>query len=337
MLIIYGDLHLDDSTKYFYAVSKRVVDYLIKDKYNTPENSVLFLGDITSSNKLTGRCISLLENLFSNLKYKNIYILQGNHEGRIVNGKEVVLSYEFLEQRCPNLSIIKEFGEYTLDGFSVLAFPHIYPVNLRSNKWYERITDEEQCQLILNKKYDIAVGHITKESIDFYSLDKIKLPEYSASVEAFGHIHSAAYESYLGSLYACSVSENDAPRYKLIVDKTATGEIRSVKENLPVFLKYKEIALGDALEENTDTIFVYTIKNCVDESEAFNLYKKDLFIKQCIYSATGEEGQEESKEADMYENGITKELLDNFVTQFPAYKDVYNNLFSLFALTTRER
>jgi len=332
MLVVYGDLHLDDSKNYYKKASEKVIDFITTSDFNKIENDVLFLGDITSQNRLSGQCITYVDSLFANLKYKNIYILQGNHEGR-VQYQEVSLTYDYLQETYKNITIIRNFGEYEISGLKTIAFPHIYSNTGRTNKWYESLLEQEEYKSLLEKEFDLCIGHITIADIDFYSLDKIKLPNIKAKNFLYGHIHSGDYaeQGYLGSFYPVTISEAATKRYFATIENKE-------KKLYPIknILNYVEVKLGDPLPTEEENVYnVYTFKNCIDENEAKKFYQnEDLLIRACIYNENYNDNEivEQLKE-DISVKDNVKEYIDLFCKEKTDYAHLLNTLYEVFNIS----
>jgi len=286
MIIIYGDLHIGSDRPWNYKVSKDIVSHIIMADTNNENNDLILTGDVTDKNTVDGSVTDLLHELFENLKYRNTYICLGNHEGRIKHNK-LSTTYDFVENESyshklkSKVRIVKELAEIDIGGINTLFLPHIYFTENSSIKDYAKLPKE-----VIDKEYDLVIGHVTDSRLDFPSPDKVDISAIKAKQFVMGHIHSGEYGSlgYLGSMIPNSVSENDFPRYEIRIARNL-DKVLKASFPLPKFLEYQEVTYPNPLTRTKAKTVVWTFTNCTDEELARTHYKDpDMFIRKCIYT-----------------------------------------------------
>jgi len=284
MVVSYGDLHLSSDRPWSLKVSNDVVDYIINNPLNNENNTLILLGDITDKAIVDGSVTDVLIRFFENLKYKETYICMGNHEGRIKNNI-ISTTYDFTENEeyrkklTSKVKIVRELWGTEIEGLKTLFLPHVYAQDGKSLKDYA----SSQLDTIRETNFDLLVSHLTDSRLPFPTPDKVDISYIKANIKLMGHIHSGEYSDlgYVGSFIPNSVSENDFPRYEVVIENKD-----SVKKNpLPKLLEYCEVKFPEPLIRTRGKTVVWTFTNCLSENQAKDYYKKDLFIRKCVYSS----------------------------------------------------
>lgn len=310
MIVSYGDLHLSSDRPWSLQVSNDVINFIINNPLNNKDNTLILLGDITDKSVVDGSVTDLLIKLFENLKYKETYICMGNHEGRVKNNV-VSTTYDFIENEeysqklQSKIKIVRELWKTEIEGLTTLFLPHVYAQDGKSNKDYAHLT----LDIIINTEFDLLVSHLTDSRLSFPSPDKVDISYIKSKFKLMGHIHSGEYADlgYVGSMVPNSVSENDFPRYEVIIENKDTLK----KNPLPKFLEYCEVAFPEPLMRTKGKTVVWTFTNCLSENQAKDHYKKDLFIRKCLYSsAIDKEGFKEVLEKSSSIEGFKYYLND---------------------------
>lgn len=266
-LVIIGDLHFQDNYVYSPEVCENIIKYLISAPYNTPENTAIFLGDLTESHLNSGMVCDYLIHLFAGLKYKQIIILAGNHDLKKRAGKEVT-PFDFLK-KDPRVYISLIPGEErTIMNFKCLLLPHFLPTQERPslNKFYSSLSGE----------YDFIFGHVTDETAtmipDGQKADLSKLK----GIKCLGHIHTRISPNYVGSVSACNIKEIDNNRAIWIFDEYKN----KTEKKLPVFLEYANVTYPEEIQRSKSLTQVYTFYGA-GESEIREKYG-NIYIRRII-------------------------------------------------------
>jgi predicted phosphodiesterase len=277
---VIGDIHFDDSRPWSIKVAQKVIEGIVNSPLNISENTLVLLGDLTERSSISGTVYSMLMSLFVQLKYKEVYILVGNHDGKLNMFGKPVLVYDFIRSKAlkdrlfKNFTIVSEPKEITLEGMDFLFLPHIFNDGRRSLKDYERNLTKHW-NIDVTKKYTSVFGHFTSTFLDVPG-EKIDVSYLKSDFYCFGHIHNPT-DHYQGSYVPNSIAE--------------AGKIRQVRvyENgkqfivdAPYILEYSAVKFPDPLPSSGADITVWTVHNCKDEEVARDHYG-DVFIRRCIY------------------------------------------------------
>jgi calcineurin-like phosphoesterase family protein len=273
-----GDIHLQSDKPWSIKVAQEVIKSILESPLNVPENTLVFLGDLTEKASIDGMVYSMLMSLFTGLKYKDVYILVGNHDGYLNKANKPVLVYDFLrgkalkEKLFNNFHIISKPEEITIEGMDFLFLPHIFNDSRKSLKDYERL---DNFGIDVAKQYTAVFGHFTNSFT--------KLPGETINVEyihskywTFGHQHNPN-EYYQGSYIPNSIAEAGQKRQIRVYEN---GEQTVL--DAPYIMDYFAVKFPEPIVPSLAKIPIYTVYNCKDEEVAKDQYG-DIFIRRAIF------------------------------------------------------
>jgi calcineurin-like phosphoesterase family protein len=245
MLVFVGDLHLQDNYLWSHELCQGILSWMSSASYNTPNNTLVLLGDLTESHLNSGAVYDYLKCLFESLKYKRIYIVVGNHDVRRRAGKETT-PYDFLKTDR-RVIICSTPGEVvSIEGFSCLMLPHFLPTQERPsvNKFYAT----------LSGKYDFVIGHVADETAAMIPESQRTDLSKLEGIKVLGHIHTRTSPNYIGSVYAGTIKETEDKRAVWIFDKDKT----KTEEPIPVFTEYQNVTYPAPILRSKSLISIYT-------------------------------------------------------------------------------
>ena len=290
MVVLLGDLHLSSSKDYFREISENIIDWLIGWEYNSPDNDLVFLGDLVDSAVNGGLVINWLEKMFAGLKFRSIHIVRGNHDYKKVDGLEQ-LAYEFLKSNTyPTVKIYEELTEVTIDGLKFLMMPH-----------YSKTPDKPSMVQLYSKvykthkgPYDVVVGHFSDEKFPFGGDSVPEIDKINSTIICLGHIHTRIDpEMYIGSVYPCKVSETNVNRAAWILDPS--GDKTEVP--LPKFAEYYHVRYPSDLPETDALVPIYSIYGA-NEQVALSKYG-NIYIRKTISSLEEKKSEALDSEIDI--------------------------------------
>lgn len=290
MIVVISDLHLDDSRPWSVNVAKKVISSIVESPLNTPENTLVFLGDLTERASISGMVYSMLMSLFTGLKYKDVYVLVGNHDGKLNMHNKPVLVYDFLKSKAlkeklfKNFHIIFEPTEIRIEGMDFLFLPHIFNDGKHSLKDYEKLY-KHYPDITPNKEYTAVFGHFTNTFLTAPG-EKINVEFIKTKYWTFGHLHNPT-EHYQGSYIPNSIAEAGQKRQIRVYDKGVQEIIEA-----PYIMDYYTVKFPEDLHEVKAMVPVWTVYNCKEEEVARDLYG-DIFIRRCIFDINMETDNEE--------------------------------------------
>lgn len=279
MIVIIGDQHLSDGPRpWSYKASVEQVKYISEHPLNTEDNTLILTGDIVDVARMSGTLYTLLFKYFASLKFKEVYIVVGNHDYYSYNNR-VTLAYDFLrnpslkQKYFKNFHVIDTMKVVDIEDCSVLMLPHIYPTIDKSNKDYEHLDAE-----ITNREYDLCVTHLADSTVDSYPGYLLDLTAINATYWASGHIHAPS-PHYVGSVVPNSSGEAQTKReFRTLTKKEGMKRVPIVN-----ILDYYTVTFPDELPKTSAIVSVFTVLNCKDEATAKNQYG-DIYIRKCVFN-----------------------------------------------------
>ena len=274
MIVAWGDLHLNDSRPWSYNVSKEIIKTIIDSEYNVKENTLVLLGDLTETAFPSGLITDLLLTLFSNLNYKEVYVLVGNHDKKPNKQGKLVLSYKFLQSKSVSrlfsrtkITVVDELLETTIENKNILFMPYLFSDS--GMKWedYEKI--DTNC--------DILFGHFTDTSLMDIKERTVNISKIKAKYICLGHQHNPA-KHYIGSVVPNSTSEANKSRAFWVFD-----ENKKIIP-LPTLCDYYTVRFPNPLPEVEAKYPIWTIENCASPEIAQEQYG-DIYVHKTLYSA----------------------------------------------------
>lgn len=297
-LIIIGDLHYNSKEPRINAMQD-FNNWFLNQGFNNENNIALFLGDIFDESKPDPETNELVLKFFSNLKFKKIFIVQGNHEysGLTKQSANQILT------KFNNIEIITNLKKLDVENLHCLCLPYFYPSQNGKNIYdvYNNLSED-----FINDKYDYVFGHIEDETQhfgnNFINLSKLK------GKRILGHIHIPS-DNYLG-----------VPVISRYDERNIDCKIASIsfKDKLINYIEVPKLLNYYNVEYPNDLIFevpypIFTINNCIKDKGCkeyyINKYKdKKLYFREFKYKEEKEENFIEDDEKVLTE----KEMFNNF-------------------------
>lgn len=261
MVVFLGDLHFR-SEEPFYSASREFCNWFVNQDFNNPDNTLIQLGDVLHESKSNGAVNYLMMDLFfRKLKFKKIYILQGNHDtskqyGSGLKPLKVIPEVEVIEIPC----------EKEIEGLNYVFLPYYYPYSngLRPMKEeYENPNFLDEFEL---HKPDYIVTHVSDET---QTLDKhyIDLSQFKCK-RISGHIHIPS-ENYLGTPYPTRSDE----RQKKNVIRVGNEHVE-----IPSFIDYYNIKFGESLPEVPAMAPIWEFFDAPSREAVNQMYGKNIHI-----------------------------------------------------------
>lgn len=314
MRIVLGDLHVRPKEPFKSALVS-FFDWFVESKYNSPDNDLLLLGDLTEDPLNPGEINYIILNLFLNkLKMRNIDILQGNHDYSLESGSNLEIF-----KALPNVTVYDKPAIMEEGNIKYLLLPYYYP---NSNdlppmeEYYSNLPEEYR------QDYDFICHHVTDESIPIVK-NHCDL-SYLKGNRVGGHHHNFA-DGYLGSVSLNSVTESGKTPMLMTID-TDTGV--SHYEEIPKFVEYYTVSYPEDLPNITTDYAILYIKESVSKEESLTFYKKkmeeqgkELYVRRIDRKRLhdNEDLKEEKRESDRKSVG---EYLTEFSTDRKVNSDV---------------
>lgn len=274
-IYLLGDLHLSASQPWSLPTGDAFLEWF--DAFEPDPNSIFIaLGDLTNDAVNPGAVIRQLER-FINIaqsKFSHTYLLVGNHDLKLYKNQPQ-LAFDYAREK-DGVTILEEPAEVLLiAGLKILSLPHY---NYRDDvppmgEYYEDLPEE-----IANQEYDLILGHFADTSA-FTFAHNIDLTYLKTQLTCLGDIHSRISENYIGSVFACKISENETPRPRAIWRVWKDGDTVEKEEiELPHFCDYRVVEYPNALPPTTSPVTVWTVLGAENEVIAKNFYK-DIYIR----------------------------------------------------------
>ena len=281
-----GDLHLSASQPWRLPVGDAFLEWFESIEVE-PNSTLIALGDYTDDAVNPGKVIRQLERFLeiARKKFKKVYLLVGNHDWKLYKNQPQ-LAFEFAEEK-DNVVILRDPAEVLMiDGIKVLSLPHYnYRVDIPPMQdYYENLPED-----IADDNYDVVIGHFADASAEVFA-HKIDLSYLNTQLICLGDIHNRISENYIGSVFACKISENESPRPRAIwkVHKEA-DEVIKEEIVLPHFCDFKVVDYPEKLPDTQSPVTVWTVLGAENESIARSFYGEDIFIRGVTLSAIKKE------------------------------------------------
>lgn len=302
---VIGDLHLTDKDPYWLEISKYRVKSIIDSVYNNDTNTLILLGDLLDKALINSEIVDLLLYLFENLKYKNIYIIHGNHTYYYHKERDIDIStIKILKNRFDNIKIIENKEEaFTIEGIKFLGLPHLKSRMIEGKtmkQYYEDLPED-----IKKDYYDFIVGHIAdKTNTTFGHFSDISYLNYGKIV--LGHIHIKNGNS-LGSYDINSRTEKEKDSYIGIIDIESKEYSEEKLERITDYFSITyDISLEDLKSESRfkETKFpildIYSTPTKIEALEKFkDFYIGEVYLKE--YDTLLKEAEKEIEITDIKE------------------------------------
>jgi len=305
-LLILGDLQIKSNEPYSIAFNN-FIDWMKVQSFNNDNNILLQLGDLYDSSLPDPKTNQLVLKFFNNLKFKKIYILQGNHE---FNGVSKQSSLDILKEFNKNIEIITNIKILDIGNLKCLCLPYFYPSQNDINiyNFYNNLSEEYYL-----KDYDFIFHHLEDENNHFgkkyVDLSKLKGDRIA------GHIHIATND-YIGTPFPTRYDEKDQ-KGKII--EIAIESKEKIQHNIPMFINYIDIEYPNDLVFNSEGLSYFTIKNAIDYIAAkdyyINKYKEKTLYFRKISLKKLERTIKEIKNSDLKQKDSINTFFNNFSKQ----------------------
>lgn len=272
MMAILGDIHFNSAKPYFTRVAEEFLRWFSEWEYNTPDNTLILVGDLVHTAINGGLVVSWLETFVNASRFQHIHVVRGNHDYKKKDGVEQ-LAYEFYRERS-NVTIYESRTEIQIEGQRVLLLPYYhYGLNQETMAQSYSVIHKE------NQTYDLVVGHFADESFGLGSDIVKNVGKIESKHICLGHIHTRVNpEIYIGSVYANKVNENDNRRAAWIIDSNS----RKVEVPLPKFCEFVSVNFPEPLPVSDAIVPIYTILNCASEQAALAHYGSDIYLRKVV-------------------------------------------------------
>ncbi len=257
-VLILGDLHLSANQEWRPAVGDAFLDWFEFELKVEPNTIFICLGDLMDDASNVGGVLEQLER-FRNIllkKFAYSYLMVGNHDLKLFKNKPH-LSFSFLQVKG-KIEILREPAQVlNIAGLDVLSLPHYnYREDLPAmNLYYSNLP-----QHILDKQFDVVLGHFADTSSDKIYAHQINLNPIKTNLVCLGDIHSRWNDHYTGSAYACKVTEHETllPRALWKLRKAEHG-VSKEEVPLPIFCGYYYIEYPKPLPATEARVSVWTV------------------------------------------------------------------------------
>ena len=276
-IYFFGDLHFSSTNKWNILAGNKFLDWFKEEfKDEKSNNYIIFLGDVTDRSVNPGEVISQMHKLFTfcSEKFKQVYVLTGNHDLKMYVDFSIQSSLEFLKN-FNNIKVIEDIELLNIEGKSILALPFKRSEVLTNiNEYYSEYKWEETDYK--KENIDLAIGHWTikdESSIIYrFGVDVSNIP---AKRILCGHIHNRPDKRYVGSVFALNASEFDCKYPRCYIEWG--DDWKEIK--LPDFVIYRNIKFGNTIEPESDkSVYLYTVSEAPSIAEAYRQYP-NIFIK----------------------------------------------------------
>lgn len=304
MIVVIGDNHFSDSRPWSAEATNAQIDYIINHPLNNKNNTLILTGDIVDIPFMSGRVYSMLLKFFFGLKFKEVYVVQGNHDIKMDKLERPVLAYDFLLDKMnldgnfTHIHAITKVTTMTLEGLKVLFLPFVYTTSEGSIKDYENLPED-----IIKTEYDLCVTHVADTSLSVYPGHLIDLSAVKATYWASGHVHAPS-SHYVGSVLPNSSAESGIERQFRTYSKEE-GETIVKIDNL---LGYYTVQFPEDLPTVSSKVSVFTITSCSDESIARQRYG-DIYIRKCVPSLSLDKESLSKSDIDLDTKNLSPEVL----------------------------
>lgn len=272
---LFGDIHFSASQPWRLPTGDAFLDWFEAFEPD-PDSDFIALGDITDDAVNPGKVIRQLERFLeiARTKFSTVYLLVGNHDLKLYKNKPQ-LAFEYAEEK-DRVVILRDPAEIVnIAGLKTLSLPHY---NYRNDippmsDYYDALPDE-----ILEQEYDLVIGHFPDTSAWVFG-HRIDLSPINAKLICLGDIHTRISDHYIGSVFACKISENETPRPRAVWKVWKDGDTVQKEEiPLPHFCDFKVVEYPNPLPEETSPITVWTVLGAENETIAKSFYK-DIFLR----------------------------------------------------------
>lgn len=274
-IYLLGDLHLSASQPWSLPTGDAFLEWF--EEFEPDPNSIFIaMGDLTNDAVNPGAVIRQLERFISiaQAKFAHTYLLVGNHDLKLFKNQPQ-LAFDYAREK-ENVTILEEPAEILrIADMKVLSLPHY---NYRNDfppmeEYYESLPED-----IAKQSYDLIIGHFADTSA-FTFAHNIDLTYLKTQLTCLGDIHSRISENYIGSVYACKISENETPRPRAVWKVWKENAVVQKEEiPLPHFCDYRVVEYPNPLPKTTSPVTVWTVLGAENEIIAKNFYK-DIYIR----------------------------------------------------------
>jgi len=303
-IYLLGDLHLSASQPWSLPTGDAFLEWFERFEPD-PDSIFIALGDLTNDAVNPGAVIRQLER-FINIaqsKFSHSYLLVGNHDLKLFKNRPQ-LAFDYAREK-KGVTILEEPAEILeIAGLNVLSLPHYnYRDDIPSmGEYYENLPDE-----IAKQSFDLLIGHFADTSA-FTFAHNIDLTYLDTKLTCLGDIHARISDHYIGSVYACKISENETPRPRAVWKVwKEQDEVYKEEIELPHFCDYRVVEYPNALPPTTSPVTVWTVLGAENEVIAKNFYK-DIYIRGVHLSRK----KKDKRTASSTENFVIQDPIEVF-------------------------
>lgn len=272
-IINVGDIHFKHEYP-FNIAGENFAKWFIAQPFNNSENIAVFSGDILDKSISSGEVNSMMISFFGKLKFKMVYVIEGNHDQSRTKGSGLKPLKQFTNVVMVNIPSIID-----IEGLKTVMLPYYYPYTLKGYTTMEKNFTELSDEF---KDADILYGHYTNESVTMFG-QSIDTSYLNAKTTMLGHIHHKS-KDYLGTPIITGSLEAHKTSYLISYDPT-TKTTKDIE--IPMFLDYDDIYFDELSSyKEKDYPVIYDVYN-IPSIEAIpdipkNIITRNRFIKNAV-------------------------------------------------------
>lgn len=319
-LAIVGDLHFgirNNSQQYLDFQSKWMENELTTIMDNNKCDSVFFLGDVLDNRvSISPLILKEVRRLFKMLasRYKNVFVLLGNHDIYYRNSREVH-SLECLEDQ--GVTLFNDISEITFNDRKCIVLP-----------WITRSDEKNVENLLVSNHYSYCFGHLEINNFEvikgIVERDGLSQNLFANCGKVFsGHFHlrrKGRNIDYVGTPYELDWGDYGEDKGVTILDIKTDEENFEYTKGAPVHVKLKsnEISLKNINQKVIGNNFVdLKFHTGISEVERINYIEKVNSLSPLSFSTNDSDNISFDSNDDIYMEsnikdtmGFLKEYLD---------------------------
>lgn len=291
MIVFCGDTHFRGEYPFFEA-GKSFMDWFANQWWNTEENTLIHLGDVTHGSLITGKVYREVVDWFLNkLNFSRIIVLAGNHDYHRHSKSSSIDPLKALN----DVEVYDTPQSIEVEGKHMLMLPYYYSSlvdGLPPMKDYYQSLPQEWTGI----EWDYILGHYNDETEKVFGtyIDT----SYLKGKRILGHIHFPR-GNYIGTPVITRKDESGNNNQILVDDGKKLESYPT-----PRFLDYYEVTYSESLTEVEAEYPIWDVIDAPSEDAAYEMYDSATIRKVHLKN---ERKKDESTEDDNGEVGATQE------------------------------
>lgn len=303
MIVFCGDTHFRDEEP-FYSANGSFIDWFSNQEFNSKENTLIHLGDVTHGSLISGRVYQQVLDWFLNrMEFGRIIVIAGNHDYHRTSKSSSIDPLQALD----NVEVYRNPQAIEVEGQKVLLLPYYYKSTVSGlpamKDYYSKLPDN-----MAGEEWDLIVGHYNDETETVFGsyIDT----SYLKGNRVLGHIHFPR-GNYAGTPVITRKDER-GNNNRIRMWDSASKSFSDIPT--PRFLDYYDLTYPEDPYEVEAEYPLWTIKEAPSEDAVYERYALHIASIEKQKQSESDAQEDGEQGTDSKEKSIREHMEDFFAT-----------------------